>query len=151
MEIEELQRKLETWKTAWPKLTYSALQSGASLVQEEIKRRWSGDVLNVKSGKLRNAVLTKVSLNPLHAKVYVEAKQQYKAQTFEQGRVIRPGTWKGQRNGPFLQIKPPKGYWGRPREVTITARPVFKPSLEMHRQNVVLLILHKIMEGYRSA
>jgi hypothetical protein len=159
MTLDELRVKLELWKGSWPELTKTALQGGSNLVKEEIKRRWSGGVLQTQTGKLVNAVKTEVGLSPIHAKVYVDSKQQYKAQVFEQGRTITPGTGKRSKlrmkmtgKEGFLQIGPSRYgnyYWGRPRSVTITARPVFGPSLESKRAEVINLIKTTILEGYK--
>jgi hypothetical protein len=159
MDLDELRVKLENWKGSWPELTKTALKGGSDLVKREIQSRWSGSVLQTQTGRLVNSVKTEVGLNPIHAKVYVDAKQQYKAQTFEHGKTIVAA--EGQRSQKraktlnkeaFLQIGPSRNgnyYYGRPRQVTITARPVFAPSLEAKRVEVIELIKSTILEGYR--
>jgi hypothetical protein len=155
MDMEELRVKLELWKESWPELVHGALKGGTNLVKEEITRRWSGGVLQSRTGQLVRGLKTEVGLSPLHAKVFVDSHQQYKAQTHEQGRSINSETSKKGRirrsggKSPFLQISPPKGYYGRPRSVTIPARPVFAPSLETKKQEVIDLIKTTILEGYK--
>jgi hypothetical protein len=156
MTLDELRTKLELWKGAWPALTKTALQGGSNLVLEEIKRRWSGGVLQIRSGRLVRALKTEVALSPLHAKVFVDSRQQYKAQTHEQGRSIKAEQGKRSQKRmkilhkeAFMQISPPRGYYGRPKSVTIPARPVFRPSLDAKRKEVIELIKNTILEGYK--
>jgi hypothetical protein len=160
MDLEELREKLELWKGAWPELAKTALQGGGTLVQEEIKRRWSGGVIQSITGRLVNAVKVRTSLNPLYAKITVDPKQQYKAQVFEQGRTIQAAAggrsqrrYKITNKAAFMQIGPSRYgnyYYGRPRSVTIAARPVFKSSLEERKQQVFNLISWTIMQGYKK-
>ncbi len=159
MTLEQLQRKIELWKKSWPELVKIGLQGGTSLLQKEIQRRWSGGELQTRSGALVRAVKTQVKLNPLTAKVYVDSRQQYKAQTFENGKtIIAAEGARSQKRAKllnkeaFLQIGPSRYgnyYYGRPRQVTIAARPVFHPSLEAKRQEITDSIKKKILEGYK--
>jgi hypothetical protein len=143
MTFKELQVKVELWKTAWPELTARALKDGAGEVAQTIKNEWSGIVLQRRSGKLVNAIRTQVKLNPLTARVYVEAKQQYKAQTFEHGKTIVP------KKAPYLIIKF-GNIWRKVKQVTIHPRPVFKDALESRKSQIFELIRYHIMEGYKK-
>lgn len=159
MTLEELNSKVENWKGAWPKLVYQSLKGGSNLVRDEIKRRWSGPVLKRQSGKLVGAVQTKVKLNPLSAKVEVRSDQQYKAQTHEYGKTIdasegRRGQVRKSRTGKaaFLQLGPPDApRYGRPRVVTIPARPVFHQAKQDKIDDVCRLIEKTVVEGFRKA
>lgn len=156
--LDELQRKMELWKEAWPELVKGALQEGTNTVAEEIKRQWSGGVVRSVTGSLVRGVKTSVSLNPLSGKVYVTPKQQYKAQVFEQGRTIQVAAGKRsqQRYGmtnkaAFLQITPyhGEGYYGRPRSVTIGARPIWNAVLTDKRPAILYSMQQHIVEGYK--
>lgn len=159
MELQQLQEKLQEWQKVWPAAVKEALIGGSNLVAEEIKRRWSGGELQKRTGRLVGAVKTEVKTNPIHARVYVDQKQQYKAQTFEYGKtIVAKGTSRKSRKRkpgkePFMQIRPSKYgggyYFGRPKQVHISARPVFAPSLNAKRKEVVEMILRKVMEAYR--
>lgn len=167
MDMETFKARVENWKDAWPKLTYQALKSGSNLVRDEIKRRWSGPVLKKQSGKLVNAVQSKVKLNPLSAKVEVASRQQYKAQTHEYGKTIIPHPRAYQfkrdkegvlhkvnipKNNPYLVLGPPDAAtWGRPRSVTIPARPVWFAVKQSKVQYVLSTIEKTIVGGWQKA
>jgi hypothetical protein len=148
MTVEELRDHLEIWKKAWPQLTKKGMTYGASIIQKDIKRKWSDDVLRTESGDLVKSIRIKATLNPLAVKVYVKGSQQYKAQTHEQGRHIIP------KNGSFFQINPvgigkSRGeYYGRPREVSIPPRPVWEASKSRNMAAVLRVIEETIVKGY---
>jgi hypothetical protein len=166
MTLEALQAHMETWKGAWPKLTRKALRHGATLIQREIKRRWSGVTLQTNTHRLIRAVKTSTKLNPLSAKIYVQNKQQYKAQVHEQGRVVSGQThkraWKRGKDGKlhhmgyaktstYMQLGPPKAkYYGRPHQVIIPARPTFEPSRKAMMREVLSNMEKTIVEGYKN-
>ena len=158
MDMETFKARVENWKGAWPKLTYEGLKGGTNLVRDEIKRRWSGPVLQRRSGKLVGAVQSKVTLNPLSAKVDVASRQQYKAQTHEYGKTIdaamgRRGQLRTTKTGraAFLQLGPPDaGFYGRPKTVTIPARPVFYLAKQTKIREVVRLIEKTVVEGWQK-
>ena len=159
MTLEELASKLELWKGAWPKLTETALKTGTDLLRDEIKRRWLGQVLSPLTGKLVRAVKSTVKMNPISAKVEVEQKQQYKAQTHEYGKTIdasmgRRGQLRTSKTGKaaFLQLGPPgAAYWGRPKIVNIPARPVFHEAKQAMMKQILNKIEKTIIEGYKKA
>lgn len=158
MTLEELQRHMELWKKAWPKLTQTALKTGADVLRDEIKRRWMGQVLSPRTGRLVRAVQSKVTLNPITAKVEVDNKQQYKAQTHEYGKVIdasagRRGQLRTSKTGKaaFLQLGPPGAYYGRPKTVTIPARPVFHQAKQDKLRQILDTIEYTIVKGYKDA
>ena len=158
MTLEDLQRKMELWKGAWPKLTETALRTGTDVLRDEIKRRWMGQVLSPRTGKLVRAVKSTVKMNPLSAKVEVEQKQQYKAQTHEYGNTIdaskgRRGQLRTSKTGKaaFLQLGPPGAYYGRPKTVTIPARPVFHQAKQDKIKQILNTIEYTIVKGYKDA
>lgn len=102
--MEELQRKLELWKDAWPKSVYSALKTGTDILKTEIARRYNTR-RSEKGGKhLADGVETSVKLNPLVAHVEIEARQRYKAWPNEFGATITP------KRGRYLAV-PTGGRW----------------------------------------
>lgn len=160
MTLDELRVKLENWKEAWPELTKEALQDGCNIIAQEVRREYSGGVVRQETGTLAKSVQTKVTLNPLTAKVFVKGGQQYKAQTFEQGKTIQAASGRRSKErysrtgqGGFLQISPSRfgnWYYGRPRSVTVPARPFWASLWQHNRESVKLAILNKIIGGYRS-
>jgi phage gpG-like protein len=159
MDLETFKARVENWRDAWPKLTQQALKVGTNIVRDEIKRRWSGPVLKQDSGQLVRAVQSKVTLNPLGAKVEVAQRQQYKAQTHEEGKTIdaatgRKGQLRTSRTGKaaFLQLGPPSAaFYGRPKTVTIPARPVFHQAKQDKIKEVLSIIEKTVVEGWQKA
>ena len=167
MTLEDLQRKMELWKGAWPKLTDTALKSGTDVLRDEIKRRWMGQVLSPRTGKLVRAVKSTVKMNPISAKVEVDQKQQYKAQTHEYGKTITGQThrhaYKRDSGGTlrrmdrpktsiYMQLGPPDAkFFGRPHSVTIPARPVFHQAKQDKIKQILDTIEYTIVKGYKDA
>lgn len=142
LSMEQYQKKLESWILLFPNSVKASLEEGTRIVKKEWARRWSGPVLQKRSGELVNALDTKTSLRPLSGIVYVVSFQKYKAITHEEGRTIRPIRRKVLRF--YIAGKPVFA-----KEVRIPARPAAKDSLQAKRGEIRRIILRGIMGLYR--
>ena len=138
--LDQYQKKLQGWSRRMPRRVKRSLIQGTKILESDIKRRW-GSQLRRRSGELMDSIRSEVTLRPLRARVYVEQKQQYKAQTHEHSRTITP------RKKPYLTFKI-DGQWVKVRSVTVPARSAFGPALESKQDDILALILRGVMESY---
>ena len=142
MNMTAYKRKLERFMHRIPGTVKRGLTKAARVVAEEMRRNLSGRVLRPRTGHLRDAVREKVTLQPLQARVFIAPKQQYKAQTHNEGKTItaKKGKYLVFRIGDKV-IKVPS--------VTIPNREFAEPSLEKKRGEVIRILRHTLIAEYK--
>jgi len=142
--MDAYKRKIEHAMKQMPGTVKRALNKSADVVAQEMKANLSGRVLQVRSGKLRRAVEKEISLKPLRARVFIDGKQQYKAQSHEYGKTIFP------KDGPFLVFRVGEKWVKTPR-VRIPKRPFAAPALERKRAQVLKFIRRSVVAKLKRA
>jgi hypothetical protein len=126
--LEQFTKKLERWQRSMPDAVKDGLRKGLDIVSAEVETNLSGRVLNRRSGQLFRAIGTELEAyrRPLRAKVFIDNRQQYKAQAHEYGLQTKPG-------------------------LKLPMRKFMKPAYERNKDRVMDGILQEIMSGYEHS
>lgn len=142
MSMTAYKRKLEKLHERFPKIVYRGLTKATQVVVDEMRRNLAGRVLHRRTGFLYRSVRGHVTHQPLQARVFIDPRQQYKAQAHTEGKTIFPKRGKylvfriGERVIKVLSVKLPK-------------RPFAKPALEKKRREISRILGRTLVAGYK--
>jgi phage gpG-like protein len=134
--LKQFQGKVKGWAKKYPNATYRGVVKAAEAVEKEAKKNIRTK-LNRITGRLENSVESDVKRSPVSGKVFVNNKQQYKAQTHEHGETITT------KKEDWLIFKI-GGEWRRAKQVRIPARPFMGPALQKKRKEIRKIIARMI-------
>ena len=108
-------------------------------------RKLSGQVLNVRTGRLRSSFGTQRARHQSGVGVYglVGTNVVY-ARIHEVGGVIKP------KAGKYLRFKTADGFWHTVKEVTIPARPYAAPAMREEKDYISRVIIREVMKPLRK-